>query len=415
MTETVRDAALPQGPARDPRPQIPLHMRRDAFDPVAELAQVRAGEGVRRVVTTVGTPAWLVTRHADVKEVLADAARFSVAGPRPFEEVDGARMSAEERARLRAGNLLGFDPPEHTRLRRMLTPEFTVRRMRRLEPRIVEIVEAHLDAMEQAGPPADLVADFALPVPSLVICELLGVPYADREAFQSRTARQLDLSIPVPERLELGRRSRAYMAELVARAQAAPGDDMLGMLVREHGDELTTDELVGIAGLLLVAGHETTSNMLALGTLALLRHPEQLALVRDDPQRVPPAVEEMLRWLAIVHSGIPRTTTVDVELAGQVIPAGSLLVLALAAANRDPALLADPDRLDVTRDAAGHVAFGHGVHHCLGAPLARMEMRVAFPALLRRFPGLALAVPFDEVGFRAYHFVYGVHALPVRW
>ncbi len=414
MTETVRDAALPQGPAQAP-PQIPLHMRRDAFDPVAELARVRAGEGVRRVVTTVGTPAWLVTRHADVKEVLADATRFSVAGPRPFEEVDGARMSAEERARLRAGNLLGFDPPEHTRLRRMLTAEFTVRRMRRLEPRIVEIVDAHLDAMEEAGPPADLVADFALPVPSLVNCERLGVPYADREAFQSRTARQLDLSIPVPERLELGRRSRAYMAELVARAQAAPGDDMLGMLVREHGDELTTDELVGVAGLLLVAGHETTSNMLALGTLALLRHPEQLALVRDDPQRVPPAVEEMLRWLAIVHSGIPRTTTVDVELAGQVIPAGSLLVLALAAANRDPALLADPDRLDVTRDAAGHVAFGHGVHHCLGAPLARMEMRVAFPALLRRFPGLALAVPFDEVGFRAYHFVYGVHALPVRW
>jgi cytochrome P450 len=410
MTETVRDAATPQGP-----PQMPLHMRRDGFDPVGELAEVRAGEGVRRVLTTVGTPAWLVTRYADVKEVLADATRFSVAGPRPFEEVNGTRMSAEERAQLRAGNLLAFDPPGHTRLRRMLTPEFTVRRMRRLEPRIVEIVDAHLDAMEQAGPPADLVAGFALPVPSLVICELLGVPYADREAFQARTARQLDLSIPVPERLELGRQSRAYMAELVARAQAAPGDDMLGMLVREHGDDLTTDELIGVAGLLLVAGHETTSNMLGLGTLALLRHPEQLALVRDDPGRVPPAVEELLRWLGIVHSGIPRTTTVDVELAGQTIPAGSLVVFALPAANRDPDLVADPDRLDVTRSAAGHLAFGHGVHHCLGAPLARMEMRIAFPALLRRFPDLALAVPFEEVGFRAYHFVYGLHALPVRW
>jgi cytochrome P450 len=414
MTETVRDAATPQSPPQSP-PQIPLHMRREGFDPVAELAAVRAGEGVRRIVTSVGTPAWLVTRHADVKEVLADASRFSVAGPRPFEEAAGMRMSAEERAQVRAGNLLAFDPPEHTRLRRVLTPEFTVRRMRRLEPRIVEIVDAHLDAMEQAGPPADLVADFALPVPSLVISELLGVPYADRAAFQSRTARQLDLSIPLPERLELGRQGRAYMAELVARAQAAPGDDMLGMLVREHGDELTTDELVGIAGLLLVAGHETTSNMLGLGTLALLRHPEQLALVRDHPERVPPAVEELLRWLGVVHSGVPRTTTVDVELAGHTIPAGSLVVFALPAANRDPDLVPDPERLDVTRSAAGHLAFGHGVHHCLGAPLARMEMRIAFPALLRRFPGLRLAVPFDEVGFRAFHFVYGLHALPVRW
>ena len=186
------------------------------------------------------------------KEVLGDASRFSVAGPRPFEETAGLGRTEPAGAGAAAGgNLLGVDPPEHTRLRRMLTPEFTVRRMRRLEPRIAEIVDAHLDALEQAGPPADLVADFALPVPSLVICELLGVPYADRTAFQARTARQLDLSIPIPERLELGRASRAYMAGLVARAQAAPGDDMLGMLVREHGDDLTVDELVGIAGLLL--------------------------------------------------------------------------------------------------------------------------------------------------------------------
>jgi cytochrome P450 len=413
MTET--DAAPRQAGPQGP-PQVPLHMRRDGFDPVPELARLRADEGVRRVVTAFGTPAWLVTRHADVREVLGDAGRFSVGAPRPFHQAAGlADLSPQERAQLRAGNLLGVDPPEHTRLRRMLTPEFTVRRMRRLEPRIVEIVDAHLDALADAGPPADLVADFALPVPSLVICELLGVPYADRAQFQARTARQLDLSIPIPQRLELGRESRAYMAELVARAQAEPGDDMLGMLVREHGEDLTTDELIGIAGLLLVAGHETTSNMLGLGTLALLRHPDQLAVVRDHPDRVPPAVEELLRWLGIVHSGVPRTTTVDVELGGHAIPAGSLLVLALATANRDPELVPDPDRLDVTRDAGGHVAFGHGVHHCLGAPLARMEMRVAFPALLRRFPGLALAVPFEEVGFRAFHFVYGLHSLPVRW
>ncbi len=287
---------------------------------------------------------------------------------------------------MRAGNLLGVDPPEHTRLRRMLTPEFTVRRMRRLEPRIVEIVDDHLDAMEKAGPPADLVADFALPIPSLVICELLGVPYADRASFQERTSRLLDISLPMDERLELGRESREYMADLVARAQAEPGEDMLGMLVRDHGHDLSTDELIGIAGLLLIAGHETTSNMLGLGTLALLRHPEQLALVRDDPAAVAPAVEELLRFLGIVHSGIPRTTTQDVEIGGVAIPADSLVILALAGANRDPRFLADGDRLDVTRDAAGHVAFGHGVHHCLGAPLARMEMRHRVPRAAAPLP-----------------------------
>jgi cytochrome P450 len=407
MTQTVPET-----------PVLPLHMRRDGFDPVPEMAALRDEEGVRLVETSFGSPAYLVTRHAEVKQVLADSARFSNAGRRAFDAPGAPPVSEEERERMRAGNLLGFDPPEHTRLRRMLTPEFTVRRMRRLEPRIVEIVEQHLQAMQTAGPPADLVADFALPIPSLVICELLGVPYADRASFQARTSRLLDISLPMDERLELGRESRAYMADLVDRAQGAPGEDMLGMLVREHGSghggDLSTDELIGIAGLLLVAGHETTSNMLGLGTLALLRHPEQLARVRDDPAVVP-AVEELLRWLGIVHSGIPRTTTQDVELGGVAIPADSLLILGLTAANRDPRFLADGDRLDVTRDAAGHVAFGHGVHHCLGAPLARMEMRIAFPALLRRFPGLALAVPYEEVAFRSFHFIYGLHTLPVTW
>jgi cytochrome P450 len=396
-------------------PEMPLHMRREGFDPVLEMAALRDDEGVRQVETAFGMPAFLVARHADVKAVLADSARFSNDGRRAFDAPGAPKVSDEERNRMRAGNLLGVDPPEHTRLRRMLTPEFTVRRMRRLEPRIVEIVDDHLDAMEKAGPPADLVADFALPIPSLVICELLGVPYADRADFQERTSKLLDISLPMDERLELGRESREYMADLVARAQAEPGEDMLGMLVRDHRDDLTTDELIGIASLLLIAGHETTSNMLGLGTLALLRHPDQLALVRYDPAAVAPAVEELLRFLGIVHSGIPRTTTQDVEVGGVAIPADSLVILALATANRDPRFLAGGDRLDVTRDAAGHVAFGHGVHHCLGAPLARMEMRIAFPALLRRFPGLALDVPFEEVGFRAFHFIYGLRSLPVTW
>ncbi|MEV4172992.1 cytochrome P450 [Nonomuraea sp. NPDC049709] len=391
---------------------LPLFMSRSVFDPDPELATVREAEGVRRVSTMFGQDAWMVTRFADVREVLGDPARFSNA-QRTAPRLPGVELTDEQITRMRAGNLLAFDPPEHTRLRRMLTPEFTMRRMRRLEPRVKDIVTEHLDAMEAAGPPVDLVSAFALPIPSLVICELLGVPYADRGDFQRRTAKALDLSQPVEERVAVQLESRAYMTELVARAQKDPGDDLLGMLVREHGDDLTTDELIGIGGLLLLAGHETTSNMLGLGTLALLRHPDQLDLLRNEPARINAAVEELLRWLSIVHSGTFKFTTTEVELSGVRIPEGELVVCALPAANRDPALVPDPDRLDVARGDLGHVAFGHGVHHCLGAPLARMEMHLAFPALFERFPGLREAGPPAE--FRAFNVVYGLTSLQVAW
>jgi cytochrome P450 len=386
----------------------PLHMRRDAFDPTPELRDIRETEGVRTVVNAFGMTVYLVTRHEDIKDVLSDHERFSNTRPPDFVVPGAPDIPEEEQASARAGNLLGLDPPEHQRLRRMLTPEFTIRRMKRLEPRIVEIVDAQLDAMEKAGPPVDLVANFALPIPSLVICELLGVPYEDRDDFQRRSARQLDLSIPIPERLDLQRRGRAYMRSLVERARRQPGEDIIGMLVREHGTELTDDELIGVAGLLLLAGHETTSNMLGLGTLALLRHPEQLAAVREDPDAIGPAVEELLRWLSIVHSAIPRITTTDVEIAGVPIPAGQLVFVSLPSGNRDPDFIDRPEVLDIGRGAPGHLAFGHGVHHCLGAPLARMEMRIAFPALLRRFPALALAEDFANVPFRSFHLIKGV-------
>jgi cytochrome P450 len=395
--------------------ELPLHMRRNAFNPTPELREIRETTGVRTIISAFGMEVYLVTRHEDVKEVLSDHERFSNVRPPGFAVPGAPGVSAEEQASARAGNLLGLDPPEHQRLRRMLTPEFTIRRMKRLEPRIAEIVDQQLDAMETAGPPVDLVENFALPIPSLVICELLGVPYDDREHFQRRSARQLDLSIPIPERVELQREGRRYMAGLVAAARRSPGEDMLGMLVREHADELTDDELIGVAGLLLLAGHETTSNMLGLGTLALLRHPEQLAAVRDDPDAVAPAVEELLRWLSIVHSAIPRITTTDVEVAGVPIPAGQLVFVSLPSGNRDPDFIDSPEVLDIRRGAIGHLAFGHGVHHCLGAPLARMEMRIAFPALLRRFPTLALAEDFDDVQFRSFHFIYGLRSLEVTW
>ncbi|RDH74744.1 cytochrome P450 [Mycolicibacterium moriokaense] len=393
----------------------PLHMRRDSFSPSAELREIRETEGVREFVNAFGMQSFLITRHEDIKAVLADHERFSNERPAGFGVQGAAQPSEEEQAINRAGNLLGLDPPEHSRLRRMLTPEFTIRRMRRLEPRIVEIVDAQLDAMENAGPPVDLVENFALPIPSLVICELLGVPYDDREDFQRRSVKQLDFSVPIPERIELQRQGRAYMASLVARARRQPGEDILGMLIREHGDELTDNELIGIAGLLLLAGHETTSNMLGLGVLALLRHPDQLAAVRDDPDAVGPAIEEMLRWLSIVQTAIPRIATVDVEVAGVRIPAASLVFPSLPSGNRDASFIDAPEVLDIRRGAPGHLAFGHGVHHCLGAPLARMEMRIAFPALLRRFPNLALAEDFTEVAFRTWNFIYGLKSLEVTW
>jgi cytochrome P450 len=389
-------------------------MRRDGFDPIPELAELRDQEGIRRVKTVFGFDAWLVTRFADVREVLGNAERFKIAQQGFANAPGGSPLSEEEIAKMRAGNLLGFDPPEHTRLRKMLTPEFTIRRMRRLEPRIKAIVDEHLDAMEAAGPPADLVSSFGLPIPSLVICELLGVPYSEREGFQSRTGRMLDVSAPIDERRAIGRESRAFMSELVERHRKEPGEDLLGMLVREHGDDLTSDELAGIGNLLLLAGHETTSNMLSLGTLALLRNPEQLEWLKKEPGHIDAAVEEMLRWLSIVHSGTAKVATADVEISGRQISEGDVVILALPAANRDPEFISDPEKLDLSRGAAGHLAFGHGVHHCLGAPLARMEMKVAFPALFDRFPGLRLADDADPT-FRSFNIVYGITSLKVAW
>ncbi len=395
--------------------QPPVHMRRNGFDPTPLLGEIRETVGVQTVTNAFGMQVYLVTRYEDVKAVLSDHAHFANGRPPGFVLPGAPPVDEQETARARSGNLLGLDPPEHQRLRRMLTGEFTIRRIKRLQPRIAELVDAQLDELAAAGPPADLVRHFALPIPSLVICELLGVPYADRDDFQRRSGRQLDLSIPIPERLELQREGRAYMGTLVAGARTHPGDDILGMLVREHGGELTDDELIGVAGLLLLAGHETTANMLALGTLAVLRHPEQAAAIRADPAAVGPAVEELLRYLSIVQTAIPRITTAEVEVAGVPIPVGSLVFASLPSGNRDPEFIDAPDDLDISRGALGHLAFGHGVHHCLGAPLARMEMQIAFPALLRRFPTLALAGEFDDVEFRSFHFIYGLKALEVSW
>lgn len=302
-----------------------------------------------------------------------------------------------------------MDPPDHTRYRRLLAGQFTAHRMRRLEPRIAEITAGRLDAMADAGPPVDLVSAFALPIPSLVICELLGVPYADHAFFQSRTNVIVDFDRSAEQATDAVRNLAAYLHDLIRHKRATPTDDLLGSLLTST--DLTDVELTNIAMLLLVAGHETTANMLALGTFALLHHPSQIDALGSDT-----AVEELLRYLSILHIGAPsRAALEDVELAGQLIRAGETVVLGLPAINRDPTRFPDPHDLRLDRDARQHLAFGYGVHLCLGAQLARLEMRIGFRALFERFPTLRLAVPAEEVPLRDSAVVYGVQRLPVAW
>ncbi|MEU8271793.1 cytochrome P450 [Sphaerisporangium sp. NPDC049002] len=388
---------------------LPLD-RQNPFDPPRDLRRWREEGPIRPMLYTDGHVGWLVTGHAAARAVLADP-RFST-DPDLLHPPVGERVTQELIAEV-PGFFLQEDPPEHTRFRRQLTGHFTVHHMKRLEPRIERITADRLDAMEQAGPPADLVEEFALPIPSLVICELLGVPYSGHHRFQSRSRVMLDLESTPGQVREAMDDLMGYMRELVVQKRAEPGDDLISSLVSAR--RLTKDEITGVAMLLLVAGHETTANMLALGTFTLLRNPVQLAALRDDPSRAATAVEELLRYLTIVHVGVVRAAREDVEIEGQVIKAGETVTVSLAAANRDPGHFEDPDTLDLTRQGTGHLAFGHGVHQCLGQQLARVEMRVGYPALLRRFPGLRLAVPPEEVATRSTMAIYGVHRLPVAW
>ena len=395
--------------ARLPRQRV------SPFDPPPDYRQLQETDPVSPLVFPGGGTGWLVTRYDDVRALFADP-RFS--SRRSFA-MNPVRETPEElRPYLEPepGQFIGLDPPEHTRYRRLLTGQFTVRRMRALEPRITEIVEQQLQGMRQAGPPCDLVESFALPVPSLVICELLGVPYGDREMFQQRSRQLLSFATEGPELLRGREELRAYMLELVQAKRAAPADDLLSGLAGHDGeDRLDDEELINIGLLLLIAGHETTANMLGLGTFALLSHPDQLARLRSDPGLVDNAVEELLRYLTIVQFGLVRVATEDVTLDGRAIRAGEPVVLSLPAANRDPAHFADPDRLDLGRETLGHLSFGHGVHQCLGQQLARVEMRIGFSHLLAELPELRLAVPAEQVRLRDDMFIYGVEALPVTW
>ncbi|MFD3513425.1 cytochrome P450 [Streptomyces sp. NPDC058657] len=388
---------------------VTLPTGRDAgcpFDPVTGLGELRAQDPLVRMRYPDGHVGWLATGHATVRALFADS-RFSSRYESlhyPFADI-GPLPPAP------VGDMTGLDAPEHTRFRKLLISKFTVRRMRALTARAEEITAEFLDAMERKGGPVDLLEEFAQPIPALMICELLGVPSADREDFQ-RWATTLITHTSAPEAREGAMTSlEAYMGELVAAKRARPTDDLLSELTTS---DLSHEELTGIGAFLLGAGLETTANMLALGTFALLSNPEQLAALRTDPDLAPQAVEELMRYLTIAHTTV-KSALEDVELDGKVIRAGESVTMSMEAANRDPLRFPDPDTLDLHRRATGHLGFGHGIHQCLGQQLARVEMQVALPALLTRFPSLRLAVRPDEVPLRTDASIYGLHSLQVTW
>ncbi|HJV13539.1 MAG TPA: cytochrome P450 [Propionibacteriaceae bacterium] len=366
-----------------PEPLSWPHSHRDPSDPInpaPELARIRSAQpvfGVPRPLPTGGSlTMWLITKYADARELLSSRDTSNSLG-------------RSQSAAAQPGFLASLDPPDHTRIRRMLTGQFSMRRLNTMRPYIEEITTQFLDQMEATGPPVDLMQAFALPLPSLVICDLLGVPFEDQAEFQRRSDTMLDVFVTPQQQAENTREMNAYMASLVNRHRQDPGDDILGMLIRDHAGELTDEELIGIGNILLVAGHETTSNTLGLGTLLLLQNPDQLALVRDDPELITGAVEEILRYLSIVHTGTPRIILKDMIIGDHLLHAGDVAMVSLPSANRDSDFIADPDVFQVTRQPQAHLTFGHGIHQCLGQQLARLELSVALPALLQRFPTLS--------------------------
>jgi cytochrome P450 len=382
-------------------------------DPLGFFARLRESRPVAPVRMPAYGRVWIVTRHEDVRTVLTD--------PRLAKDVHrwpgGGRSRPSEATGVYA-HMLHADPPDHTRLRRLVQKVFTPRRVA-LRPRAEEIAAGLLDEMAAArGDVIDLLDAYARPLPIAVLCELLGIPVADR-AWIAVTVAAYDERA---EHQRLERELAAYFTELIAARRAEPGDDLVSALVvaRDNAgadgaaDALTGNELISTVFLLVMAGFDTTVNLIASGTMALLTHPGEKTRLRQDPSLLPAAVEELLRFTNPVNHANDRFTIEDVPVGDVVIPAGEWVFPAISSANRDPAQFPDPDRLDLGRDTSGHVAFGHGVHYCLGAPLARMEAEVALGALLARFPRISLAVPPAELRWRPVSVMNGLESLPVR-
>ncbi|GLW17173.1 cytochrome P450 [Streptomyces sp. NBRC 13847] len=379
------------------------------FDPAPGVERALREEPVTRATLWDGSSCWLVTRHQDVRQVLGDP-RFSADATRPgfpFFTAGGREVIGTDPTFLR------MDDPGHARLRRMLTADFMVKKMEAMRPEVQRLTDELLDRMTEGRGAADLVAEFALPLPSLVICLLLGVPYEDHEFFQRQSGILLSLRSTREEVRAAQDELIGYLVRLADAKRDRPDDAIISRLVA-RGD-LTSAEIAAMGRLLLIAGHETTANMTALSTLVLLRNPDQLARLREDPSLIKGAVEELLRYLTIVHNGLPRVATEDVRVGDVTVRAGEGVVCTLNTANRDEDAFPGGGGLDVGRDARRHVAFGFGIHQCLGQPLARVELQIALETLLRRLPGLRLDIPFEDVPFRHDMGIYGVHALPIAW
>ncbi|MFJ6837131.1 cytochrome P450 [Streptomyces sp. NPDC091209] len=394
-----------------PAHQAPIDPAELARDPYAVYAQLREAGPVHRITGTDGLPAWLVTRYDDVRETLAD----------PRLSLDKRNASAGGYRGMSLppaldANLLNMDPPDHTRIRRLVSRAFTPRQIEQLREPIQRTADQLLDAIA-AAERADLIASYAAPLPITVICDLLGVAPADRLDFRSWTDA---LFAPDPTRPSQAKEGVGnlllFLTRLITDKRTAPADDLLSALiaVRDEEDRLSEDELTSLAFLILVAGYENTVHLIGNAVLTLLRHPDQLAELRAVPTRLSAVVEELARYDGPMPLAIRRFPTEDVTISGVAIPAGETVLLSLAAAHRDPQRFTDPDRFDIDRDATGHLALGHGIHYCLGAPLARMETEIALSALFERFPGMALDVSPGELRWRPSMRSRGLLTLPVR-
>jgi cytochrome P450 len=384
----------------------------DGLQRHARYAEFAATAPVHRVALPTGQPAWLITGYDEVRHALQDPRLIK--GKAAPTVLSRTQLSPDVFAAM-GSHMLNRNPPDHTRLRRLVTAAFTRRRVEQLAPRIQLITDELLDAMATKTQ-ADLIDSFALPLPITVICDLIGVPTDRRADFHDWSATIVSGTLADPDTYsESAIAMVRYLRELLRVKRIAPTDDLLSALVsvRDGQDRLSEDELTSMVFLILVAGHETTVNLIGNGVLALLTHPEQLALLRAQPHRLPDAIEELLRFDGALQVATFRVTDEPVNIGGVTIPAGEIVIAGLLAANRDRACTAQPDALDITRTERAHLAFGHGIHYCLGAPLARLEGRIALGTLLTRFPQLRLAVPAQQLTWRPGALLNGLEALPV--
>jgi cytochrome P450 len=412
MTNTP---TIPAGPPAAGVPDYPMPRAAGCpFDPSPVLRTMQTEAPITRIRWWDGSTPWLVTRYDDQRALFADP-RISADSSHPShpDPTPGFRESQKK-----GRPFIRLDDPEHARQRRMVTAPFSVKRVEALRPAIQKIVDGLIDDMLAGPKPADLVETFALALPSLVICDVLGVPYSDHTFFQENGKQFSQREATAEKAAAAQRRLMEYMDRLIGEKLANPGDDLMSDVAGQvKAGELSREDAARMGVLLLLAGHDTTGNMIALGTLALLQHPDQLAILRqtDDPAVIAGAVEEMLRYLTIVHNGRPRVALEDIEIGGQVIRANEGIVMPIEMANRDPGAFPGPDRLDILREARHHVAFLFGPHQCLGQNLARVELQVVYGTLYKRIPTLRLATDLGKVPFKDNAVIYGVYELPVTW